>query len=169
MRVLIWILLIAVGGRVCSATGSSTEEAFPDRVTFHSGVLQKEIVLEGGEFSEPAAPGSASQNMVRIVEMVPAGLHDGRKTRILVLGSETGGSGTYIELALMAFIGEGWKITDSLLLGDRVRVEGIEVSESEVAVNILAHGENDPQCCPTKKSTRKFHISSLHLVAADDP
>jgi len=169
MRVWIWVLLVAVGGRIYAATGSSSQDAYPDSVVYHSGILGKEIVIEAGEFSEPAAPGSASKEMVKIVEMISAGSNDGLDTRILVLISATGGSGSYTEIALVAHLEEGWKITDSLLLGDRVRVEGVTVEDREVVVNVLAHGRHDPLCCPSEKSTRKFTISSLRLVANNDP
>jgi hypothetical protein len=75
-----------------------------------------------------------------------------------VVQSSLGGSGTYYELALLSRRAEGWVNTDTVLLGDRVKVRAVAIEGSVVSVDLLTHAPGEPRCCPTAGTHRRFEI-----------
>ena len=57
--------------------------------------------LENGQYSEPAAPGSATLTKVSLTEHVAFGELDGQPAAAVILVTDPGGSGTFYELAVV--------------------------------------------------------------------
>jgi putative lipoprotein len=45
---------------------------------------------------------------------------------------------------------------ETILLGDRVRVESLEVFDGILFATLLEHGPEDPACCPTRRVSRSW-------------
>lgn len=98
---------------------------------------------------------------------------DGVPDAAVVLATTTGGSGTFLDLALV-LNRDGQPVNvATLFLGDRVPVDRIRVVEGEVQVDLTMHGPADPMCCPSLEVTRRFRYQSGELVesqpSTDEP
>jgi heat shock protein HslJ len=131
---------------------------------FRSGA----VTLKNGEYREPATPGSAIATVVKLTDWRAFGKVDGRDAAAVVLVTDTGGSGTFYDLALLCKEKGGWVNVDIVLLGDRVRVHSVDIRDNEVLVNMTTHGPRDALCCPTQEKTRRFAVLADRLVAEDE-
>jgi basic membrane protein A len=92
--------------------------------------------LVNGEYREQAAPGSATEIVVQLSNMVAFGDldDDGRADAAVVLISQPGGSGTFYDLV---------SVLDK---------------HGDIMVDIVSQGPDDPMCCPTQDETRSYSI-----------
>jgi hypothetical protein len=89
---------------------------------------------------------------------------DGVSDAAVVLATTTGGSGTFLDLALV-LNRDGQPVNAAtLFLGDRVPVDRIRIVEGEIQVDLTMHGPADPMCCPSLEVTRRFRYESGEVV-----
>ncbi|MCL7959058.1 MAG: LppP/LprE family lipoprotein [marine benthic group bacterium] len=89
---------------------------------------------------------------------------DGAPDAAVVLATTTGGSGTFLDLALV-LNRDGQPVNAATrFLGDRVPVDRIRIVEGEVQVDLTMHGPADPMCCPSLEVTRRFRYESAEVV-----
>ena len=124
------------------------------------------VTLSGGEYRVPAAPGSVSEITVTLTNKRIVGSIKGRETGAVVLVTSLGGTGSFFELALLSKDTNGWENTDTVLLGDRVKVHSVRIENDLVVVDMATHAPHDPLCCPTMKVTRRFMVQDNRLVPA---
>jgi len=126
------------------------------------------VTLSHGEYREPAAPGSASNIIVRLSDKGVFGLIQGKETGAVVLVTSTGGTGTFYDLALLSKEAEGWVNTDTFFLGDRVQVHSVEVENNDIVIAMTTHGSVDPMCCPTLEVKKRFAVQGNRLVISGE-
>ena len=153
---------LAEGAAGCSAAALSGITLRSDR--FPSGT----ITLHNGRFRAPAAPGSASELVVQLSDRCAFGALGGREIAAAVVVTDGGGSGSFVDLALLVRGPGGWANVDSTLLGDRVKVHSVEIRDTAILIAMTTHGPGDPQCCPTRETTRRFTIQTDRLVAQEE-
>jgi heat shock protein HslJ len=124
--------------------------------------------LSHGEYRKPAAPGSASETVVKLSDKRVFGLINGKETGAVVLVTDPGGSGTFHDLALLTKEAAGWVNTDTVLLGDRVKVQSIEVTADTIVIKMKTHGSGDPMCCPSAAAVKRFTVKGNRLVSVAD-
>ena len=124
--------------------------------------------LSHGEYRKPAAPGSASETVVKLSDKRVFGLINGRETGAVILVTDPGGSGTFRDLALLIKEAAGWVNTDTVLLGDRVKVQSIEVTGDTIVIKMITHGPGDPMCCPSSAVVKRFAVTENRLVPVAD-
>jgi heat shock protein HslJ len=124
------------------------------------------VTLSGGEHRAPAAPGSASETVVTLTDKRIVGSIKGRETGAVVIVTSLGGTGSFFELALLSKGTNGWENTDTVLLGDRVKVHSVRIENDLIVVAMTTHGPNDPLCCPTLKVKKRFTVQDNRLVPA---
>lgn len=162
-RFVITLLLLTAG--LAYAQGGASP--YRGTLTLHSKIVKPgTVTLTNGEFRAPAAPGSASEVSVRLTDKSAFGGAQSNRAAIVVQSS-LGGSGTFYELALLSRRAEGWVNTDTVLLGDRVKVRAVAIEGSVVTVDLLAHARGEPLCCPTVEVQRRFDTSGGRLAAVD--
>ena len=136
-----------------------------DSMTFLSRWIPSgKATLSHGEYREPAAPGSATETVIRLGDKRVFGKVHGRETGAVVLVTDPGGSGTFRDLALLTKEAEGWVNTDTVLLGDRVEVQSVEITGDTIVVMMKTHGPLDPMCCPSSEVIRGFAVKENRLV-----
>jgi hypothetical protein len=76
----------------------------------------------------------------------------------VLLAVNHGGTGVYVTLA--AVLNEnGVPIHNaSILLGDRVQPQRIDIDDGVVTVYMIAHGPREPMCCPTTHVIRRYAL-----------
>ena len=88
---------------------------------------------------------------------------------VLLVGS-SGGSGSFVYLAVVGLLdGEPVNLATTLV-GDRERVEAISVEDARVRLDLLVHGPDDPACCPSRPVSRAWVLNDGRLseVAVTD-
>jgi len=119
--------------------------------------------LANGTYREPAAPGAASEIVVRLRHPVALGELAGRPSAAAVLVTEPGGSGSFTNLALLQRINGDWKVVDQVLLGDRIRLSAMAFDDRGIRVDMITHGPGKPMCCPTRKARSQFVLEDGRL------
>lgn len=125
--------------------------------------------LVNGQYRESAAPGAATEILVRATEYSALGDLDGDGIGdgVMVLESDPGGSGVFFDL-VAALNRNGEPVTLAPVpLGDRVEVNELTLEDGSVLVSLTKHGPDDPQCCPTLDVTLEYRLSGDRLVSVD--
>jgi heat shock protein HslJ len=146
-------------GKGDEATADPGSMAYRSK-SFPSGT----VTLSRGEYRMPAAPGSASEILVKLTDKQAFGTVNGEEAGAVVLATSLGGSGTFYDLALLSRGAKGWENSDTVLLGDRVKVQSMTIENGHIVVAMTTHGPNDPLCCPTQQKTRRFAVQHDRLA-----
>lgn len=123
--------------------------------------------LKDGFYEESAAPGSASIIRIRLENPRAFGDVDGDGSvdAVLVLLAEGGGSGTFTYLAAVLNRAGGPRVPDALFLGDRIRVESLEIGNQLIRLTILDRRPDeslsDP---PTVRKSLYFRLAGGKLT-----
>ena len=124
------------------------------------------IKLSDGIYREKIAPDSATELVIKLSDRIGFGElnGDGAEDAAVILVSNPGGSGTFYDLA--AVINSGGKANHaaSVFLGDRVKVEEVDISSGKIVVKMVIHKRNDPMCCPTLKVKQEYALQGDELV-----
>jgi len=166
--------LIQVGQKVwipaqaqpVAAEGELTLEALKN--ASYKGIYDEPVQLTDGRYEgEPFVPGGASRPTVVLHPEVYAfgDLNgDGVADAAVILIENSGGSGSFLYLA--AVINEGGAPVNvaTQFVGDREQAQVISIEDGEITLNMVAHGPDDPMCCPTVEATQKYKLQGDTLV-----
>ena len=119
--------------------------------------------LADGEYREQAAPGSATETVVILTPHVAYGELNGERAAAVILVTDPGGSGTFYELAVVVERDGQPVHLASILLGDRVQINALEIVDNAILVDMIAHGPDDPMCCPTQRVRQSYVLEGEQL------
>jgi heat shock protein HslJ len=122
------------------------------------------VTLENGRFSEPVAPGSATEIKVQLTRHLAYGQVNGQPAAAIVLVSDPGGSGTFYDLHVMVSQDGRPVSVASTLLGDRVQINSIAIENNQIKVDMVQAGPDDPLCCPSQRVIKTFEVQGEQLV-----
>jgi len=89
---------------------------------------------------------------------------DGLEDALVILSTQNGGSGHFIELAaVLNQNGNAYNISTTYL-GDRVIVESGKVENGTIVLNMRVQGPNDGLCCPNQSITWSFVLNGSQLI-----
>jgi hypothetical protein len=89
---------------------------------------------------------------------------DGLEDALVILSTQNGGSGHFIELAaVLDQDGSPYNVA-SISLGDRVAVESGKVENGAIVLNMRVHSPNDGLCCPSQAVTWNFVLNGDQLM-----
>jgi len=89
---------------------------------------------------------------------------DGLEDALVILSTQNGGSGHFIELAaVLNQNGNPYNVA-TISLGDRVVVESGKVENGTIVLNMRVQGPNDGLCCPSQTVTWKFVLNGSQLI-----
>ena len=125
--------------------------------------------LVNGVYEEPAAPDSASKIVIRLTDFVAVGTIGDQTMAALVIATDPGGSGVFFDLYLVRQRENRWSVVDRARLGDRIRVNTIEVERELVGLDLTVHGPHDGACCPTRRSRVHYALQGERLVKVNEP
>jgi len=83
---------------------------------------------------------------------------DGDKDAVVLISTNTGGSGNFLDIYAMENRKGEYVYGGSTFLGDRVQIKEITIQNNNIFVNMLTHGEEDPQCCPSHPFTATLNL-----------
>ncbi len=88
---------------------------------------------------------------------VAYGTIDGQTAAAVIIGESGGGSGQFVNLALVMNVDGAPSNVAITPLGDRVGIYGLTITENGlVVVDMVAQGPSDAMCCPTMPVTRIY-------------
>jgi len=124
------------------------------------------IKLSDGIYKEKIAPDSATELVVKLSDRIAFGdLNvDGAEDAAVILISDPGGSGTFYDLAAVISSNGRAKHAASAFLGDRVKVEEVDISSGKILVKMVIHKRTDPMCCPSLKVEQDYALRGDELV-----
>ena len=134
----------------------------------YQGIYDEPVQLTAGRYEgEPFVPGGASRPTVTLHPEVYAfgDLNgDGVNDAVVILIESSGGSGNFLYLA--AVINEGGAPVNvaTQFVGDREQAQAIIIEDGEITLNMVAHGPDDPMCCPTQEVTKRYRLQGDQLV-----
>jgi hypothetical protein len=110
---------------------------------------------------------TANRIFVNWIDTYALGELNGEPSAAVVLLANTGGSGTFTVLAVVQEReGEPANVT-SLLLGDRLTMNWIAISNDEIVLDLVGQGPDEAMCCGTQRTLLSFALEDNHLVQVD--
>jgi heat shock protein HslJ len=121
--------------------------------------------LTDGEYRESIVPGAATQIVVLLSNRMAFGYtSDGKPLAAVILITDPGGSGTFYDLAaVVEQDGQSVNVATTLL-GDRAQIKSLAIEGGQIALEMVAHGPDDPMCCPTQLVRNVYALDGDTLV-----
>ena len=124
------------------------------------------VSLNNGRHETKIYPDSDMKAYIKLTDKIAFGdlNGDGVQDAAVILLSSGGGSGGFFELAAM-INQNGTPVQASLQsLGDRVDIKSIAIRSGTIIVDMLTHGPDDAQCCPSVRETQRYQLEGRRLV-----
>ncbi len=119
--------------------------------------------LDGGKYSAPAAPGSASMNTVDLTNLVAYGDLNGTPSAAVITVDSGGGSGVFYNLHVMQVQNGVPTDVANIYLGDRVNVTSLYIQDNKIVVGMTQQGPDDPMCCATQRVVNTYTLNGNTL------
>jgi heat shock protein HslJ len=147
---------------IVALTGALTTEELRN-AGYYLGLDEDPIALTEGEwYGEPFSAGGASRPGAGFVDdfNLTGDLNgDGVDETVVLLWTNSGGSGTFDFIAVMGRDDAGTPINlATAALGDRVRIRAAAIDDGIIVVDVVQAGSDDPACCPGQKVRRSFAL-----------
>ena len=172
MRTL-WMAVIVLALASCSKQTTETRDKKDIAATARwAGYPMDHLGAGTIQLSSGAYHDSAGGLDVQLVATATGDIDgDQRPDAAVVLASQTGGTGTFIDLFALLDHDSGAYTRGPASLGDRVKVDSIRVSNRTIYVHLLTHGPDDALCCPTQHIVETFvlHADTLMRRPAEQP
>ena len=89
---------------------------------------------------------------------------DGVDDTAVLLATNTGGSGVFVDLAVVLVRDGKPQDTARFFLGDRVKPERMAINGGLIELALVVHGPDDPLCCPTERVVWRFRLVGSDLI-----
>lgn len=134
----------------------------------YEGVYDRPVTLADGRYEgEPFQPGAASRPvLVLLPDLTASGDLDGDGTDegIGILVENSGGSGSFVYLAVVGPTPNGDRSLATKLLGDRVNVTRLTVEDATIEIELVAPDPDGPMAGPGRETFRQFRLYGAELV-----
>lgn len=134
----------------------------------YCGIYDYPVRLFDGRYEgEAFVDGGASRPTVQLVDdLFEAGDLDGDETEemVVLLVESSGGSGSFIYLAVVARRAGEIVNIGTCLVGDRVQVRSLDIEGDSIVMNVVEHGPGDAACCPSQRARRVWGLEDGELV-----
>lgn len=129
-------------------------------------------LMDGRWRGPPYATGGASRpsvyfvgNLFRIGKITD---HEA-DSAVVFLAESSGGSGTFLYLALVEKHNGELVNTHTVPVGDRVQIRDVHIERGSIVVDVLQAGPRDAACCPGELATRRWQMHADQLVESKTP
>jgi beta-lactamase class A len=161
---------VGIGGWLVRPTPAALSWPALRNATYPTSLQQRLVTLHDGLFEAPAAPGSASLLLVRLVDLAAFGDLDAddRPDAAVVLVTSGGGSGVFIDLVAVRNDQGIARPVARVQLGDRVLVRELRIEDRAVVVRMRARDAADPFTRLTHEITRRYLLEGTTLTLHDE-
>jgi uncharacterized protein/heat shock protein HslJ len=137
---------------------------------FESGAYRRVVLNNGLWVGEPYQPGGAISPQVMLIDGIKAigDLNgDGEDEAVVLLNYAPGGTGQFLNLAVMSKSGaEVQGKADNIatiFVGDRVRVRELNIKNGKIILGVVQVGPKDAICCPGEVAERVWELNGTTL------
>lgn len=159
---------------VLQACGGETSGRSSDAPTWdeaanatYAGVYDTPVTLVDGAYAgEPFVEGAAARprlGLVRDFILVGDLDGDGTSEAAFLLWENSGGTGTFTYLAVLATTPGRVENRGVALVGDRVQVRSAGIRSGAIALDVVQGGKSDAACCPGQKVVRSWTLGPAGL------
>ena len=122
------------------------------------------VQLVDGKY-EKGAPGGADFVSVTVTPFVARGdlTGDGEDEYAALVAENYGGSGTFVFLAVFSDENGTPVFQTSTLVDDRPLLNELSIEDNDIFLDAVIHGFEEPMCCPTLRTTRRFRLIEQQL------
>ena len=135
---------------------------------YHGIYEDKEISLKDGKWTGVAfVKGGASKPSVGLINNFSfSGDIDGNGTeeRVVFLWEHSGGSGTRVYMAVLAYREAKPVNLATHIIGDRVQLLMGRVSQGKIELDVIQSENGDAACCPASKVLRTWSLNNNQLI-----
>jgi hypothetical protein len=129
----------------------------------------EQITLRDGDFDNPNFSQGQTGRSVHDTFMGQARAFgdlngDGAEDAVIVLATNTGGSGTFIELMPVQNNNGNPQPLTGFQVGDRSPVRALRIENGVIIADVTVHDADDPFCCPTLEETWRLRLEGSELV-----
>jgi hypothetical protein len=127
------------------------------------------IQLQNGVFEAQKVDDETAHLVVRLTDhMIEGDLNgDGRNDAAVVLESDSGGTGSFLDLAAVLSTPDGLQAVAVIDLGDRTEIRKMAFADGAVQIELIGHGPDDPVCCPTQVQQREYRLIGNQWVQSE--
>lgn len=126
------------------------------------------VQLKDGKF-EQGTQGAADSISVAVSDFMAVGdLNSDGTNEVAALVSENyGGTGVFVFLAVYANENGTLTFQNSTMVDDRPQLKALSIENSEIFLEAVIHGPDEPMCCPTLRTTRHYRFADNQLDMTD--
>ena len=134
----------------------------------YSGIHDDDVTLTDGHWEgEPVVAGGTSRPSVGLIDdfMLTGDLDgDGPDEVVVFLWESSGGSGTYIHIAV-AGSRDGQNLNLATApVGDRVQLSSGGIKDGQIELDVVQQGPGDAACCPFQLARRYWRLEAAGLA-----
>lgn len=124
------------------------------------------VKFTNGTFSQPSQLSNEGWSVSIVEDKIASGdlNNDGKEDDALILVGSAGGNENFYELVVVLNYNGEPVYAGCHKLGDRVKINSVDIKSGEIIVDLFIHAENDSLCCPTIRETFKYQISGNKLI-----
>jgi heat shock protein HslJ len=136
-----------------------------NQIVFLSGWTKSgKVHFSNGEYRERAAPGSATELIVKLTDQRTLGKLDGKEAGAVIVVTHPGGSGSFYDLVLLVKNPQGWINQTVAFLGDWIKIRSLAVTNDAIFVEMNTHGPGDAMCSPRRQVIQQFVLRDDRLI-----
>ncbi len=162
------LLLVLLAAAVIPVPASASEEVsevFSNLEYPMEDAPGGKILLKNGVFSAPMVQGAASKFEAKLIGPLATGSWKGTQVAAVVLFYTEGGSGNFRRLYFLVKEKDKWTPRAWTDIGDRIKVRYLGLdNHGSIIIGMIAHGPEDPQCCPARKIARTYLVKGKKLL-----
>ena len=132
-----------------------------------SGIFDQPLTLASGRWEgEPFVPGGASRPTAGLsTDFYLSGdiNGDGQDEAVVIVWGNSGGTGTYIYVAVVGWWDGIIENIGTAPIGDRVQIRSGHLDTQQIVLQVLQQGPDDAACCPSQKATRTWLMTATGL------
>lgn len=121
------------------------------------------VTLSDGQYLKKTGEGATEQVSTMLTDKAAVGDLNSVPSAAVVLATNTGGSGVFMELAVVQSVDGKPANVATTSLGDRVRVLSLAIENNQILVEMVTHGPDDPMCCPTQHVMAAYELQDGEL------
>ena len=118
---------------------------------------------------EQGTPGSDDFMSIVMTEFVAIGdlNEDGTEEAVALISENHGGTGVFVFLAVYSKMDGTWTFQTSNMVDNRPKLNALSIENNEIFLDAVIHGIDEPMCCPTLRTTRRYHFvdNLLDMIA----
>lgn len=117
------------------------------------------VQLTDGTF-EQGTPGADDFISVQVTDFVTIGdlTADGTEEAAALISENYGGTGVFVFLAIFSQVNGAWTFQTSSMVDDRPDLRELSIANNEIFLDAVIHGADEPMCCPTLRTIRRYRF-----------